>query len=398
MAAVERPGDDHAGHDHAPGEGHDDHSGHDHAPGAHGGHSHGGIFGERTELIFAVLSGVCVALGWSLDTFASRPRDGPVRALPRRVRLRRLVHGPRGGRLDPRGSLRDRLPDARRRGRRRGARRVVRGRRSCCSCSRFGHALEGYAMGRARRAIEALGELAPATATCPSRRRPETEVPVDELRVGDTVVVRPDERIAGRRRRGRRARAPSTRRRSRARACPSTSSPRPTRDAALADADGARARAPRLRGHASTASGALDIVVTRTSSGETTLARVVQMVAEAETEQSPTQQFTDRFERVFVPAVLALVGLLLVGPPLLGALGVITEAFSRLVLPRDGGPRRREPVRARHRDAECGPLGRRAGGPERRARQGRRAARGARARSRPSPSTRRARSPRARRA
>ena len=71
VAAAE--GDDHTGHDHAPGEGHapeaDDHSGHDHAPGAHGGHSHGGIFGERTELIFAILSGVCVGLGWALATF-----------------------------------------------------------------------------------------------------------------------------------------------------------------------------------------------------------------------------------------------------------------------------------------------------------------------------------------
>ncbi len=74
--------------------------------------------------------------------------------------------------------------------------------------------------------------------------------------------------------------------------------------------------------------GALEVVVTRTSS-ESTLARVVQMVAEAETEQSPTQRFTDRFERIFVPAVLGLVVALLVGPPALKALGVwVTEPFS----------------------------------------------------------------------
>src|SRR3546814_9527753 len=35
------------------------------------------------------------------------------------------------------------------------------------------------------------------------------------------------------------------------------------------------------------------------------------MVSEAETQKSPTQRFTDRFERIFVPSVLALVVVLL---------------------------------------------------------------------------------------
>lgn len=45
--------------------------------------------------------------------------------------------------------------------------------------------------------------------------------------------------------------------------------------------------------------------------GDSALAKVVQMVSEAETQKSPTQRFTDRFERIFVPSVLALVFLLL---------------------------------------------------------------------------------------
>jgi len=49
--------------------------------------------------------------------------------------------------------------------------------------------------------------------------------------------------------------------------------------------------------------GALEIQVTRTSA-DSTLARVVKMVNEAETNQSPTQRLTDRFERIFVPAVV----------------------------------------------------------------------------------------------
>ena len=44
---------------------------------------------------------------------------------------------------------------------------------------------------------------------------------------------------------------------------------------------------------------------------ETTLARVVTMVVEAEAQRSPTQRFTDRFERIFVPAVLVGVGALM---------------------------------------------------------------------------------------
>src|SRR3546814_860140 len=56
--------------------------------------------------------------------------------------------------------------------------------------------------------------------------------------------------------------------------------------------------------------GAIEIEVTRRSN-ESALAKVVKMVSEAETQKSPTQRFTDRFERIFVPAVLILSVLLL---------------------------------------------------------------------------------------
>jgi Cd2+/Zn2+-exporting ATPase len=58
----------------------------------------------------------------------------------------------------------------------------------------IGHSLEQYAMGRARRAIEALAELAPDTATV--RRGGETRsVGVSELQLGEVVLVRPNERL-----------------------------------------------------------------------------------------------------------------------------------------------------------------------------------------------------------
>eukprot|EP00952_Eustigmatos_sp_NYUAD-ZCMA_P008834 36674-Eustigmatos_ZCMA.PRE.1 len=58
----------------------------------------------------------------------------------------------------------------------------------------LGHALENYAMGRAKRAIEALAELAPETATV--RRDGRTQdIAVADLVVGDIVLVRPNERL-----------------------------------------------------------------------------------------------------------------------------------------------------------------------------------------------------------
>jgi Zn2+/Cd2+-exporting ATPase len=81
--------------------------------------------------------------------------------------------------------------------------------------------------------------------------------------------------------------------------------PVPDRDAALAAPE---RLAPEHRVFAGTlnGSGALEVVVTKRAT-ETALARVVRLVTEAETDQSPTQRFTDRFERVFVPVVLGLV-------------------------------------------------------------------------------------------
>ncbi|MDT7858098.1 heavy metal translocating P-type ATPase [Rubrivirga sp. S365] len=319
-------GDDHAGHDHAPGEGHapqaEDHSGHDHAPGAHGGHNHGGIFGERTELIFALLCGLLVGVGWVLEAFTDVTEWVPTALFIGAYffggwfTVREAVDSIRAGRFEIDFLM---LVAAA------GAAALGEWFEGALLLFLFsiGHALEGYAMGRARRAIEALAELAPATATV-RRDGVETEVPVEDLRVGDTVVVRPDERVAadGFVIEGTSAvnQAPVT-----GESVPVDKQPVNDPDAALADAD----LAPEHRVFAGTinGSGALAVVVTKTSS-ESTLARVVQLVAEAETEQSPTQKFTDRFERVFVPSVLALVVLLIVGPPILNALGVISEAFS----------------------------------------------------------------------
>ncbi len=166
----------------------------------------------------------------------------------------------------------------------------------------IGHALENYAMARARNAISALADLAPDEALV--RRGETTEtIPIDELVVGDVVIVRSNERLPadGFVVSGQSAvnQAPIT----------GESAPvdkRPVSDRAKA-ANNPDALKPESRVFAGSinGSGSLDIEVTKLS-GETTLARVVTMVSEAETRQSPTQSFTKKFERIFVPCVIVL--------------------------------------------------------------------------------------------
>jgi Cd2+/Zn2+-exporting ATPase len=55
--------------------------------------------------------------------------------------------------------------------------------------------------------------------------------------------------------------------------------------------------------------GSLEVKVTKLAK-DSTLSRLIKLVNEAEAQKSPTQQFTDKFEKYFVPAVLVLVLLL----------------------------------------------------------------------------------------
>lgn len=160
------------------------------------------------------------------------------------------------------------------------------------------HAMEHYALGRARNAIKALSDLAPPMARV-LRGGAEQEMRVEEVRVGDVVVVRPAERIPvdGKVRSGRSAvnQAPIT-----GESVPVDKEP------------GAEVFAGTVNGE-----GALEVETTR-AAGDRTLDRVVKLVTEAQTQKAPTQLFTERFQRVFVPATLVADALLIVVPPLVG--------------------------------------------------------------------------------
>jgi len=175
----------------------------------------------------------------------------------------------------------------------------------------LGHAGEHYALDRARSAVNALGELMPATARV---RVGETivERPVEEVAVGDVVLVRPGDRIPVD---GEIARGSSTIDQS---AITGESLP-------VTRSVGEQVFAGTINQENS-----LDVRATSLAQ-DNTLSRVLQMVAEAQEQQSPTQQFTQRFTAWFVPAVLLLVALVVVVPPLLGWMP-LEDSFYRAML------------------------------------------------------------------
>lgn len=172
----------------------------------------------------------------------------------------------------------------------------------------LGHSLEHYAMGRARKAIRALGEITPKSAKV-RRDGKIVEVSVQELIRGDRVLIRPGERIPidGQVIEGQSAVDQS----------PITGESLPV-EKAVED----QVFAGTVNGE-----GTLEIEVTKLAK-DTTLARVIRMVEEAQTQKSRTQLLTDNFERIFVPVVLATVLLVIVAPPLVGLL-TFGEAFLR---------------------------------------------------------------------
>jgi len=272
-------------------------------------HEHDDTHGHRTELLFVALCGVTLLLGWGLARFSMTPAWITQSLLVAAYvfggwfTFREAIHNLRHRQFEIDTLM---LVAAI------GAAFLGEWAEGALLLFLFGlgHALEAYAMGRAKDAIEALADLAPKTASVLRDRRIRT-VPVDDLAVGDVVVVRPNERLAadGFIIKGHSSvnQAPIT-----GESVPADKSPVTNIEEAEAAIDKVPKKHRAFAGSINGA-GALHVYVTRLSN-ETTLARVVNMVQEAETNQSPTQQFTDRFERVFVPAVLiGAVVVLLVG-------------------------------------------------------------------------------------
>jgi len=162
----------------------------------------------------------------------------------------------------------------------------------------LGHALEHLAMDRARHAIEALASLAPKTALV-VRDGIELEMAVEELQRADQVLVRPGQRIPAD---GKVVEGASA-----------------VDQAAITGESMPVDKTIESQVFAGTVNGEglLRVEVTKLAK-DSALARMVQLVAEAQTEKSPTQRFVTKFEKIFVPLVLLGVVALIVIPPLMG--------------------------------------------------------------------------------
>ena len=174
------------------------------------------------------------------------------------------------------------------------------------------HALEHYAMDRARGAIRGLSELAPALARV-RRGGTDVEVPVESVQVDEVVLVRPGDRIP--------VDGVVASGRSSINQAPVTGESVP-----VDKGEGDDVFAGTVNGE-----GALEVRTTH-AVGDRTLDRVVRLVEEAQTAKAPTQQFTERFERIFVPLVLIGATSLMVVPPLVGWASWATSLYRGLTL------------------------------------------------------------------
>ncbi len=173
-------------------------------------------------------------------------------------------------------------------------------------------ALEGSSLERARRAIAGLVALAPEQAVARRGGRDERVLPAD-VRPGETLVVSAGERIA--------LDGLVVEGRSDVDQSPLTGESQPAErgpgDTVLAGSINGR--------------GVLVVRVTR-KAAETTLARLIRRVEEAQASRAPTQDLVDRFAAVYTPAVVVLAVCIAAVPPLLGAGAFADWLYRALVL------------------------------------------------------------------
>ncbi len=275
---------------------------HDHEEGENHEHSHGGIFGKNTELIFSIICGALLGIGFGLSY---------VDALPSWVSLALYIGAYFfGGYFTAKEAIQtvakggfeiDFLMLVAAIG------AAILGEWAEGALLLFlfsmGHALEHYAMNKARKSIKALAELAPKTALLKRNGKTE-EVGIEELSIGDIIVVKPNSKISadGVVVSGQSSvnQAPIT-----GESVPVDKEPvdNPDKDWSQEDdiKDENRAFSGTINGN-----NTLEIKVTKVAK-DSTLSRLVKLVNEAQTQKSPTQRLTDKFEKYFVPAVLVLV-------------------------------------------------------------------------------------------
>jgi Cd2+/Zn2+-exporting ATPase len=157
--------------------------------------------------------------------------------------------------------------------------------------------LESWSVGRARRAIAALMDLAPPAAWLLKPDGSATQVSPQDVPIGAAILVKPGEKIAldGRVLDG-------------------------VSDVNQAPITGESQPVPKSKGDEVFAGtingdGALRVETTRAAS-DTTLARIIRMVGDAQSRRGPSEQWVEKFARVYTPAVMVLALLIFLVPPL----------------------------------------------------------------------------------
>jgi len=264
-------------------------------------HEHGGIFGEKTELYFSILSGLFFLSGMTLLKLTQAPEWAPLASY-----IAAYLFGGYFTLVEAIGKIRkgefeiDFLMIVAAIG----AAYIDRWGEGALLLFLFslGHALEHYAMNKATKSIEALGKLSPKTALL--KKGPGiNEIPVEDLRVNDIIVVKPNTKIS--------ADGVIVKGSSSIDQSPITGESIPIDKTAVPDVTNLPEFSKIDKSH---------IVYTGTINGDailevqvlkfhmdTTISRLVKMVSEVETKKSPTQQRTKKFEKWFVPAVILLV-------------------------------------------------------------------------------------------
>ncbi len=264
-------------------------------------HGHVAIFGENTELLFAIGCGVALGIGWGLSFVA---------AVPTPISLVCYIIAYFLGGFFTAGEAVSTI--------RRGGFEIdflmlvaaigaaILGEWAEGALLLFlfsiGHALEHYAMGKAKKSIAALTSLAPPTALV-KRDGGSVELRIEELVVGDLIVIKPNSKIPADglivQGEGSVNQAPIT-----GESVPVDKMAVANDTYAIVDINKVKAENKVFAGTINGAS-ALEVKVLKEAK-DSTISRLIKMVNEAEKQKSPTQLLTDRFQRYFVPFVLIL--------------------------------------------------------------------------------------------
>lgn len=173
--------------------------------------------------------------------------------------------------------------------------------------------LESWSVGRARRAVASLLKLTPETALVRGAEGAFQETPVAQVTAGTVISVRSGSRIPLD---GKVIKGDSS-----VNQAPITGESVP-----VEKKPGDPVFAGTINGE-----GSLLVEVTKAAS-DSTLARIIKLVEEAEEQKAPTQRFVDKFALIYTPAVFVVAVLVALLPPLLTAGAWSEWAYRSLVL------------------------------------------------------------------